>query len=184
MKLRIAGLEANHKDSGPGVRTELFVYGCLKECPSCQNKWTEDMPFLEVGTFKLALKIVRIGNPNISISGGEPLEQVLSVIELLKHVRRLNWLRFKRTNVLLYTGWTQQQINFFRIFRNNYFEDLMANIDYFVTEPWDERKKYEIVEDTCVGSWNQKAYLVIHKKPAILRELTVDRFGRLDVYDY
>jgi len=180
MKVKISAIERDHTDAGPGLRTEVFFYGCSKDCPGCQNKWTEDMPYIEVSTFKLARKVASLRNSNVSISGGEPFEQPVSLLSFLKWLRFWNRIRyFKKTHVLLYTGMTWEELGFMNFLSDKLVDKVQSQVNLIVVNPWEHLKSYKIVKDTCVGSWNQRAYEVVHRKPPILHEITVDGFGHL-----
>ena len=77
MKIECAGYKQNSCDDGPGIRDVLFLQGCRKNCPGCQNK---SQQFHGNGVWKDIDELVdeiadKCKNKKITISGGEPLEQ-------------------------------------------------------------------------------------------------------------
>jgi anaerobic ribonucleoside-triphosphate reductase activating protein len=179
--MKISTIQANHKDGGPGIRSEVFFWGCKKTCPGCQNAWISDFKPRKVKPRDVISQLLKIGNPKLSISGGEPMEQARSLAKLVK----LHRATFVQSDILVFTGWTLHEV-----WQNKYCSEIMRNIDYIVTGPWIREMKYTIVEDTCVGSENQKAYRIIHEAPPYtlysinppdiyLEPLAVDSYGHL-----
>ncbi len=98
MKLSVASV---HKDSvTAGLspyddrRTEVFLAGCRMAldghpCPGCFNKdlWDPQW-FQQVEVDALAEDIVSIGNPYITVVGGEPLDQSEALGELLRRLKQ------------------------------------------------------------------------------------------------
>ena len=83
---------------GPGYRTVLFLQGCTLCCPGCHNKATWDTSKGTLIEAKELAKLIRelSFNKKLTISGGEPLLQKDSLIELLEEL--------KDFDLCLYTG--------------------------------------------------------------------------------
>lgn len=85
---------------GPGVRTVLYVQGCNRHCVGCQNPqtWNESEGILYDVNELTELIVNRSPSRRITISGGEPLQQMESV-EYLVHL-----LKKRQFDIALYTG--------------------------------------------------------------------------------
>lgn len=108
--MRIANIVHGSRANGPGLRTCIWVAGCGIGCPGCFNKslW----PFTageEVDPSDLASRIVReapAATSGITISGGEPMSQAVSLYWFLCmiHALRPEW------TAGLYTGHNAGQL--------------------------------------------------------------------------
>ena len=124
MDIRIAGIVEESVVDGEGVRFAIFVQGCKRACPGCQNKNTWD---LAGGKLMDTDDIFnKIDNPilsGVTFSGGEPFLQAKSLSALAKKIHA------KNLNIWCYTGNTYEEI----IERNNHDElELLNNIDILV----------------------------------------------------
>lgn len=105
--LRIYSRLAHSSANGPGERAVIWLQGCPFRCRGCFNQElrdTEDGE--EIGTEKLFRWFVSIkGISGITLSGGEPTEQIAGLLSLLTEVR-------SKTNlsILLFSGRTIEQI--------------------------------------------------------------------------
>jgi len=76
--------------SGPGRRNVVFVQGCSIRCPGCANK-----DFWEPGVGKscnikqVAKRLVSGDPEGVTISGGEPTDQLPAVLELCDKIHEL-----------------------------------------------------------------------------------------------
>ena len=71
---------------GPGIRTVLYVQGCVKRCKGCHNPSTWDIKngkSVDINSLASELR-KKVTNKKITISGGEPLLQYDAVLELVK----------------------------------------------------------------------------------------------------
>ena len=106
MKLRVATIHADSTTAGlspkQNKRTEVFLAGCKTAmqhhpCPDCFNKdlWDPQwFPEKEVNdVFK---EICDIGNPYVTIVGGEPLDQYEPLVRLLDKL----WMKDYHTVVI------------------------------------------------------------------------------------
>ncbi len=104
--MRVSLVLPNSSIYGPGLRTVVWTQGCSIRCPGCWNDALWDFK----GGYKLdAEEIVEEaitnGNLGITILGGEPLDQVESVKELI------NLSHENDLNLMLYTGYEEEELN-------------------------------------------------------------------------
>ena len=97
--MKIAGIVRDSTVDGIGVRDVIFFQGCGHKCKGCQNPQTWDY---NGGTHRFAASILEElsdSTNDITISGGEPLDQWEALITFLVCLKR-------KTNksVWLYTG--------------------------------------------------------------------------------
>ena len=92
--MRIAGITKDSVVNGIGIRDVIFVQGCGHHCEGCHNPQTWDFNgglHMEVDDLVNFLK----DSPNqVTISGGEPLNQFNDVYELMKRVNESSGKRF------------------------------------------------------------------------------------------
>ena len=104
--LRVAGVVRESIVDGPGLRFTVFAQGCPHGCPGCHNPATHDFAGGTVQTPAALLAEIR-RDPllsGVTFSGGEPFSQAGAFAELARQVRALG------LNVLVYTGWTYEQL--------------------------------------------------------------------------
>jgi anaerobic ribonucleoside-triphosphate reductase activating protein len=156
-RLDCDGSEAN----GPGRRAVLWVQGCSRRCPQCANPTTHDKAGGWPETIdNVARAIVRSGL-DLTISGGEPLEQ-LAELDRLRH-----FLRFRgfRGTTLLFTGWTWSEIQAD--------DDARRTVDRFdaaIVGPYDYRRACNL--PGLLSSSNQELVLISDR-------FQVDDFDRI-----
>ncbi|MFA6119580.1 MAG: 4Fe-4S cluster-binding domain-containing protein [Parachlamydiales bacterium] len=85
MVLFVAGIVYGSMVDGKGLRTVVFLSGCSVHCPSCHNKsyWLKENG--KKIPIDLLTQQIRKNTPQkkLTISGGEPLEQLPAVNELI-----------------------------------------------------------------------------------------------------
>lgn len=109
--MRVAGIVRDSIVNGEGIRDVIFVQGCSHHCKNCQNKHTWDYNGgTEMSTAEL-LEYLADSSNDITISGGEPLDQYNPLLRFLKQLRSTTSKR-----VWLYTGNTLKT-PFQRIYR-------------------------------------------------------------------
>ena len=140
--IEYAGWLPESIDDGPGIRSVLFVQGCHKGCPGCHNKVAQKQgrgTMIQVG--KLAEMIdAQCPQKELTISGGEPLEQHDAVLALL-HI-----MRAKGFTLCLYTGWELSEVP----------QDIIDALDYLKTGGFELSRKDSSLQ--YVGSSNQHFY--------------------------
>ena len=114
MKLAVASVHEGSSTAGlsprDNLRTDVFLAGCKRglrghPCPDCFNSdlWDPQwFPQVEVGD--LVDDIKKIGNPYVTIVGGEPLDQYEGLVELLDRL----WTEDVHTVVI--THYTMEEI--------------------------------------------------------------------------
>ena len=103
--MRIAGIVIDSIVDGEGIRDVIFFQGCPHHCKGCHNPetWRYDGGyFTKVPT--IVRELSRSRN-NVTISGGEPLEQYNVLISLLSQ------LHAQGKTMWLYTGFKYENFN-------------------------------------------------------------------------
>lgn len=94
---------------GPGNRVVVWTAGCSKRCPQCENPelWT-GADRHEIDVKVLAKEINRLhelyGANAITFTGGDPLEQIQDLEDLLLEIRPYF------SDILVYTGFTVDEL--------------------------------------------------------------------------
>ena len=96
--MRIAGILRDSIVNGEGVRDVVFFQGCGKHCKGCHNPETWDY---QGGCHRFIGDIVNElsdSSNDVTISGGEPLDQFEDLLELCRMLRK------EGKSIWLYTG--------------------------------------------------------------------------------
>lgn len=106
--LRIHDFLPASRANGPGERAVVWMQGCTLACPGCFNPATHaahDGKLVSVD--QLFEQIAALGDQieGVTISGGEPLQQISAVETLLRKLRRETNL-----STLVFTGFTWLEI--------------------------------------------------------------------------
>lgn len=163
--------------NGPGMRTAIWFQGCTLDCAGCFNPQiqahTDSSLIL---TEKIVAQITNMKKEleGVTLTGGEPLQQVQSVVKLLSGIRRTTNL-----SILLFSGYTMNEILQFPSRRN-----VLDLIDVLITGRY--------IPDLHMrrgmrGSSNQKIHLLTDRyclrdiecvPPA---EIRIDRNGNIQL---
>ena len=138
-EIRIAGLLKTSVADGPGVRSVLFLQGCSRNCPGCQNAGIStldggiNLPIDDlVGIIRAECK-----NRKLTISGGEPLEQYSALLELTGILKEDGF------DLCVYTGAELEDVS----------KELLQNLHYIKTGRYIEELR--ISDNPFYGSKNQ-----------------------------
>lgn len=145
-KIECAGWLDSSCDDGPGMRSVLFLQGCMKNCIGCQNHRIREHgrgTWFEIDALVAYIES-RCCNRRITISGGEPLEQLSGLIVLLEELRKRNY------EICVYTGWELKMVP----------KEVLALTDYIKTGGF--VKELRNASMHYVGSSNQHMYLLKH----------------------
>ena len=104
--IRLAGIMDDSLVDGPGVRITVFVQGCHKHCPGCQNPQTWDYSGGYERTVEelIAYAEETAIEKKITVSGGEPFDQPQAVGALLATLHGRGW------HTMVYTGYTLETL--------------------------------------------------------------------------
>ena len=128
-----------------------FAQGCSIECKGCQNRhlWSKDGGFI-TNEKELAKYLIDLSpHGNITLSGGEILDQPEATLSLLKHLRALD----PKLNIILYSGRTWDEI-FVRL-GSLLACEVLTLVDILVDGPFIVEQDDSLI--TWRGSRNQRA---------------------------
>ena len=167
--LKYAGIIPDSTVDGPGIRTVVFMQGCIHNCPGCHNPQTHDINAGEEITprelAKMVLKDISANHAGLTLSGGDPFLQDVELCEMLEFVKK----RMPDLNIWAYTGFLFEQIKE---------SPMLKYLDVVVDGPFVMAKKS--LKLIYCGSGNQR--LIDVKKSLEQGEvvqLKVDKQGRL-----
>ncbi len=140
--------------NGEGLRTVLFVSGCLHHCKGCHNPETwdfnggQDLPTDYIGQIVQAISANDIKR-NLSILGGEPLaEQNLDIVlDLLCKVV----IAYPKIDIYLWTGYTYKEL---MKMKDDRIDEILSYVDYLIVGRYEQDKRD--VSLWLRGSSNQK----------------------------
>ena len=108
--MKISSILYGTKANGPGLRACVWVQGCSILCPGCINPHTHSFDGgQKADPDDLAKHIIEYAHPGVdgvTLSGGEPMSQAISVYSLICsiHAYRPNW------SVGLFSGYTLTEL--------------------------------------------------------------------------
>ena len=148
--LRLHYFLPSSRSNGPGNRAVIWVQGCSLDCPGCFNPEAHSLRKGKlVKTDQLFKKIQEQGDAieGITISGGEPLQQMRPLLNLLGRV-------CKETNlsVLLFTGYSREEVG-----RMKESAELLRCVDILIAGRYDRTKK---IGRNLLGSVNQTIHFL------------------------
>lgn len=92
---------------GPGFRDVLWLQGCKHHCKGCHNPETWDENDGQTITLQEAYDaLTKSSITNITISGGDPIEQASCLVPLVREIKR----NHPNKNIWIYTGYTFEEI--------------------------------------------------------------------------
>jgi FMN phosphatase YigB (HAD superfamily) len=141
--IRIAKVPKDYSVAdGIGNRIVVYMQGCNKHCSGCHNQSTWDFFAGKIYSIKELmteiLSHMSIGTKNVTISGGEPLDQPKPLMTFLKALKQAD------IDVCLYTGHDFDDVS----------DKIRDNIHYLKTGPYVHGLR--TTEKGFYGSTNQK----------------------------
>lgn len=152
MKVKIASIERNRYEDGPGIRTTVFFQGCNVKCKGCHNEKIQDIQYgKEYEVKKLCEEILKYDLPikKITISGGEPLMQKEALEEFVREMYENDF------EIALYTSYNLEDVP----------NSIIKKLKYLKVGKYIENLK---LQGKFYGSSNQKFYSL--KKGEIVNE--------------
>lgn len=146
MQLEWTGSWIESCDDGPGVRTVIFLQGCSKCCKGCHNESAKikGMGKTEQVDFFVNFLEKVCENKKVTISGGEPLEQMEALLELVEKLKGLGY------NICVYSGWDLKMVP----------DSIFRYIDYIKVGEYISSLRDEDIQ--FYGSSNQRMYQVVN----------------------
>ncbi len=86
-KIQIADILQDSITDGPGLRTSIFVQGCMHHCPGCFNAQTWSFEGGQTMTIKEVIKQI-VPDYGLALLGGDPIFQPLACMELAKYTHQ------------------------------------------------------------------------------------------------
>lgn len=139
---------------GPGNRLVIWTRGCTKHCFRCANPelWdTKNAPNYPVDDIIKIIKNIYNNEPfdGVTISGGDPLEQIDDLIDLLEQIKLLT------SDILVYTGFYLEEIEM--RFDSYHVDKIKDLVTVLIDGPYiDELNSKDIV---LRGSSNQNVHI-------------------------
>jgi anaerobic ribonucleoside-triphosphate reductase activating protein len=137
---------------GPGRRTVVFFQGCNIGCAGCQNKalWPAEggEAYDEI---ELAKKLAYLAQEhgNMTVTGGEPFNQVASLAKLVWHLKKEGV-----KDIIVYTGYTWETIMSPMTGVFPWVKTILENVDTVVDGPFVQSLDDPFI--TYRGSRNQR----------------------------
>ena len=136
MKLQIAGIVDDSIVDGDGCRLTVFVQGCARRCPGCQNPETQPMEGGHaIDTAAILQQMAE--NPilsGVTFSGGEPFLQPAPLASLARAVHQ------RGLDVWSYSGFTLEELAK-RAEKNKATRALLSELDVLVGGPYEEAQR-------------------------------------------
>lgn len=141
-KIEVAGIIRTSCDDGPGIRSVLFLQGCSRGCPDCHNTAISRRGGGKLLSVEELSETVteQCKNRKLTISGGEPLEQLPALLLLLTELKKLKF------DLCLYTGWNFEQVSY----------EVLSLLNYIKVGDFQKKLSHEPLR--FVGSSNQQMY--------------------------
>lgn len=145
---RVAGFIPTSATDGPGIRSVLFLQGCSRKCQGCHNPKLQDSN----GGYQISIVdlvqyvTTNCRNKKLTVSGGEPLEQLPELDALLRQLQKTEF------DVCLYTSCEVDDVP----------STVKEKLHYLKTGSFQRKLVYP--PKPFVGSNNQAFYEVKHRK--------------------
>lgn len=175
--LRVHQIIPASRVNGPGLRLVIWVQGCTLACPGCFNPQTH--PAVGGILFTPADLMTQIRTQKsiegITLSGGEPLQQMPALLALLQPLRR----DLPHLSTLLFTGYSWNEIQ-----RMPRAADLLACLDVVIAGRFQEKQR---LAAGLIGSANKTVHFLTGRhSPADLEavppaEIIIDPAGRISL---
>lgn len=131
--LRLHSMLAHSRANGPGIRAVLWTQGCSLGCPGCFNPETHTILGGRDWSIDDLFTWLKTAEPiaGITLTGGEPLEQLPAVLHLLRRIRiETAW------SAILFTGFTLKEVQ-----RLPQAAELLACVDVLIAGRFDPTRR-------------------------------------------
>ncbi|MEZ4935956.1 MAG: 4Fe-4S single cluster domain-containing protein [Crocinitomicaceae bacterium] len=171
--MNISHIEEQSFIYGPGCRFVIWVQGCTIHCKGCWNKemWSSKIK----DDFTVADLLVKIKREEgfiegITLLGGEPLDQIDEVVELL------NECIANGLSTMVFTGYEMDEIT------NSGMNEILRLADILVTGRYVASKR--TLNHQWIGSTNQEIHFLSDRYKEFIQsnlnyvEISIDESGR------
>lgn len=161
--IRLYGQAPGSIVDGPGIRYSVFCQGCTHNCRGCHNPQSHRRDGGRVVKISSLVDTIKqnYSTQGVTISGGEPFEQLPAVANLVSILKKLNY------NIWVYTGYLYEDLfnlscgidsgkhnKFCNVKFKNEISTIFKNIDVLVDGEFDiSQKSLDILYR---GSKNQR----------------------------
>lgn len=142
-------MQARSRANGPGVRFVVWFQGCSLGCPGCFNPATHAGDAGRAATVGDIVDAIAAapGIEGVTISGGEPFEQLVALRDLVRAIRAGTG-----HSILVFSGFTRAEIEAMAEGR-----DVLDHIDVLIDGRYVDRRR---VGRELRGSANQIVHLL------------------------
>ena len=105
--LRVLRIVEGTSVDGPGLRTSIYLAGCVHHCTDCHNPDSWDFKGGQPMTVDELLSVIEYNDFPVTLSGGDPLYSASHLLPLLTILNQ------REINVWCYTGFTLENILLF-----------------------------------------------------------------------
>lgn len=124
--MRILDIVEGTTVDGPGLRTSIYVAGCLHKCEGCHNPQSWDFEAGNVMTDDEILEVIERNDFNVTLSGGDPMYHPAEIATLCHRIKSE-----LHKNIWLYTGFRWENI-----YGKPEYADILKHIDVMVDGPF------------------------------------------------
>jgi anaerobic ribonucleoside-triphosphate reductase activating protein len=154
MFLRVNHIIDSSKVQGPGERFTIWVQGCSIHCQECSNKDTWEFDKGEEKSIdNLIDDVLKSQSTGLTITGGEPLDQLDAILELCQGV-------FVFKDIFLCSGY-----DFKTIVNDVQKKKILNFIDIICSGPFDH---FQVCQSEWKGSKNQEVMSLTNRGELLL----------------
>jgi anaerobic ribonucleoside-triphosphate reductase activating protein len=111
LKMYVSGINYESLVDGEGVRTTVFISGCLHACEGCHNPLTHNFQYGKPFDYEMQLDLIKYVETNpliqgITLSGGDPFfsaNDCFLFLQMFHHA-------CPTKNIWIYSGFTYEEI--------------------------------------------------------------------------
>lgn len=136
--------------NGPGARAVIWLQGCSLNCPGCYNPQThafEGGELVSIDELHNRISTVAGGLEGVTISGGEPMQQIDAVCGLLSCIKATTNL-----STLMFSGFSWAEIQ-----EMPQAAGVLQNLDVLIAGRFEEHRR---IADGLIGSANKTVHFL------------------------
>lgn len=132
---------------GYGQRVAIWMQGCSLHCPGCLSRdtWAHDQGQLDFSALTTTLEPWLPQADGLTVSGGEPFEQPLALVRLLRW-----WRQHHIGDILVFSGYSWEHLS-------RHHTEALALIDVLISDPYQADAGQTLA---LRGSDNQRLHLL------------------------